>query len=548
MPRIVDSDKKILFPLFALILLAAFVAALPFRDIFGQEIRNAFFAREMLGNGLSLIPHVLGKPYPDYPPLYFWLEVLFSLPAGHVSNLSAVAPSSFSALGLLFLAFFFGREITPRVGWLSALLLATVPDFWIEAGTASIDMLLAFHVCAALLCLYFREKWKDSGKKILLSMAVPLFIFLAFFTKGPIGLVLPAAAWGGYLLMEKRGKSFFLFTLFMAGMASLCVGSELMFVWKNGGSELVRKVIRMQVTGRLGEESTHPFYYYIFCILGSGGIWFLFCSPLWLRSVSRIRHQGWTSGLRGILPVQPILRLSLAWFFSTFAIFSLASTRHSRYLLPLYPALAVLLAYTVEQILQKDAPLFPRAWKYSLNALTGIVLASGIGYAFFYPNRVVVPAILIIIWGAMVSAGVIALRTLDRNGTRIVGQILLFLVTALYGTNLLYFSGISRNVSGRDFTEAVESKSDLRLPAVMYRISSDGDGLKFAYYSRRNPSELRFAGDDEELKTIPPPYLLVVHHKDEAKLEKAVGNRTLEPVTQGTIRSNRFSAYIVKNK
>ncbi|MGE0084954.1 MAG: ArnT family glycosyltransferase [Desulfococcaceae bacterium] len=538
----ISTHNKLIFPLFALLLLSAFMGTAPFRDIYGLEIRNALFAREMLEDGISLIPHVLGKPYPDYPPLYFWLEVLFSLPSGNVSTLSAVAPSAFSALGLVFFAFLFGREISPRMGWLSALILATFPEFWINAGTACIDMLLAFHVCSALACLYFREKCEPAGKKFLWTAAVPVFIFLAFFTKGPIGLVIPAAARGGFLLLEKRVKSFFLFSLFMAGMTFLCVGCEAWIVWKSGGTDLLREVIRMQVIGRLGQKSSQPFWYYIFCILGSAGIWFLFCSPLWRHSAALLREKG----MGKMLPGHPLLRLSLIWFLSTFAIFTLASTRHSRYLLPLYPALAILLAYAAEQILHRDNPLFPQIWERGLSVLTVIVLVSGIAGAAFYTDHIFVPVILIFIWMIAVSAGWIAVISLKQRGNRIAGMILLLLFTGLFGANLLIFPEISRNASGREFTETVESKSDLRLPLVLYNIGSDADGLKFACYSQRRPSELRFITDAVELENMAMPYLLIVSRRDKADLMNIFRNGSIEAVSHGTIRSHHFSAYIIR--
>ncbi len=84
---------------FLLVLLLAYTWAQPFREIYGLEARNALMAREMLEDGLSLIPKALGRPYPDYPPLYFWLETVFSMPLGHVTPLSAVLPSAILLFG-----------------------------------------------------------------------------------------------------------------------------------------------------------------------------------------------------------------------------------------------------------------------------------------------------------------------------------------------------------------------------------------------------------------------------------------------------------------
>jgi len=44
----------------------------------------------MASDGPDLIPMLMGTPYANYPPLYFWLSWLFPLPAGRVTPLSAV--------------------------------------------------------------------------------------------------------------------------------------------------------------------------------------------------------------------------------------------------------------------------------------------------------------------------------------------------------------------------------------------------------------------------------------------------------------------------
>jgi len=38
-----------------------------------DEARYAYVAREMHGGGHWFVPHINGKPYPDKPPLMFWL-------------------------------------------------------------------------------------------------------------------------------------------------------------------------------------------------------------------------------------------------------------------------------------------------------------------------------------------------------------------------------------------------------------------------------------------------------------------------------------------
>lgn len=150
------------------IFLITYTWAKPFRDIYGLETRNALMAREMLEDGISLIPKVLGQPYPDYPPLYFWLE----------------------------------------------------------AGSVTIDMLLAFNITAAIFCLYFRDNSQHFRVKITYTISAVIFLIFAFLTKGLIGIVLPGISWGGYLLWERRWKHLFSFVLFMASGRAFVEAAE----------------------------------------------------------------------------------------------------------------------------------------------------------------------------------------------------------------------------------------------------------------------------------------------------------------------------------
>ncbi|WP_166404906.1 ArnT family glycosyltransferase [Desulfonema ishimotonii] len=547
MPKTNHYDSRILFFCLLLCLLFAYTWATPFRDIYGLETRNALMAREMTEGGLTLIPHALGRPYPDYPPLYFWMATLFSMPLGQVSTLSIVLPSALSAIGLVTLTFCLGRGISRRTGWLAALILATCPDFWMKAGSGTIDMLLAFHVTATILCLWFRDRATSFKNRMLYATGVPVFLALAFLTKGPLGIVLPGAAWGGYLLCERRLRDVVLFSLFLACMGLLCIGGELAIVRKTGGAELVREVVKMQVTERLGQKANHPFYYYLICLAGIGHLWWIFCYPVLARFRAGIQKNGWIAGFRQAMPVRPVYRLTLVWFLSTLAIFTLASTRHGRYLLPLFPALSILLAAGTERLPDRDDIPHPRIWETGAGLLIVLFLVDGVGFILLYPRFIFVPIPSILIWMAAVSGGWVVIRKRIRDGLRPVALIFLVLAAGLSGVNLMALPAISRRASGRAFVMAAESQAEARTPVVIYNISADGDGVKYALHSSRKPSTLRFIDGPEALRNVPRPCLLIARDRDEKEMRQGfLPDERRTPVARGRIRSKRLSAYLLK--
>ena len=530
----------------ALLLLIAYTCSAPFRHLYGLEARNALFAREMLANGFSLIPTALGKPYPDYPGLYFWIETAFSRLAGHVSPLSAVLPSAIFAVGCVLITFFLAGRINRRTGWLAAATLATFPEFWLRASQATIDIPLAFHVTAAIACLFFGQTASPSRKPAY-TLGALAFMVLAFFTKGPIGIVLPVGAWGGYLLLERRFKSIFRFVLISGAVAAGCVAIQLWVLWHTGGDTLIRDVIVRQITGRFADKSNHPPYYYVTSLLANGGIWLIVALPAVIRWLHRLRQATWRDRGEQMLPRHGVTRIALSWFIVTLTIFTLASTRHSRYLLPLYPALAILIAAGLDRMLGRDNQ---RLWvsETVIGVPIALILLAGVAGAALFAEQIFVPMAWIVIWVLAVAWAWRIIKGRVQRGARTVGMAALLLAAGLSGVNLLIIPQLSRKASGREFTIAAEADVDPRIPAVLYRIDPDGDGIKYALYSRRSPAALRFVDTDADLKLMPPPFLLIARDTGKGPtMASLLPGRTLEPVARGSIRSHRFSAYRVGN-
>lgn len=523
------------------VLLLAYTWAQPFRQIFGLETRNALMAREMLEGGLGLIPTALGHPYPDYPPLYFWLETLFSMPAGHVSPLTAVLPSALAAVWLVALTFLLGRRIGTATGWLAALILATMPSFWLDAGSASIDMLLAFNVAAALTCLYLRDAVRGTWKSPSYTAAAALFMVLAFLTKGPVGIVLTAVAWGGYLLWERRWKQLAAFAAFIFLVGLLCVGLELAIVYHVGGRPLIDDVVRRQVTGRIGQKSNKTFIFYIVCLLEMGAVWWLLIAA----SGWRARGKKYPFVLPRLAGRHGVLRLALTWTAGILAVFMIASTKKARYLLPLYPALALIIAAWIEELTVNGRLPSRRLVQNIVRGVAATILLAGFAFYWLFPKFRWVPFPTMLIW---LAAGIIGWMFVTRriNAQRRCAAALVFLLfVGLSGVNLLATPAVSRNASGQAFVRAAEAGVDPQLPVVVFGINPDGDGIKFALHTTRKPASLRFVRPGGALATIAPPYLLIAKTGDAAEWQKLLPGRTYQWVAGGHIRSHRFAAYLV---
>ena len=113
-----------------LLLLVAFCGFLFFYGLgaFGlvgaDEPRYAQVAREMLERSDWVTPTLLGKPWLEKPPLYYW-EAMVSFRAFGVSDRAARLPGAFDAAMLVAAIYFFLRRFRPGSEMDGALIAAS---------------------------------------------------------------------------------------------------------------------------------------------------------------------------------------------------------------------------------------------------------------------------------------------------------------------------------------------------------------------------------------------------------------------------------------
>lgn len=279
------------------------------RDLWNpDEPRYAEVARAMRVTGEYLVPHLNGAIYAEKPPLFFWmsaaLQPLFGVVAGRV----VVA---LLATGTMLLTYALGRlKFDRRTALLGACILGTSELFVLIGHSGVLDMPLTFFTLLAIYAFYRRGRW------------LPLFYVgmgLAVLTKGPVGiaLVLLATVRRGWAKHPLWGIPLML-AVIAAWVVPACI---------RGGPEYTDTILFRQTAGRMVQSWSHqrPFWYYVPALI-EGVLPWIFYLP---RALAR----GWKENRRVFL-----------WFVLGVVFFSLVSGKRERYLLPLYPALALMLA------------------------------------------------------------------------------------------------------------------------------------------------------------------------------------------------------------
>ena len=333
-----------------------------------DEPRYALVAREMLDSGDYMLPRVNNQPYKEKPPLLFWLIAAASAPSGEVTSWSARVPSVVSGLVVLLFAYLLARGLfNPRVALWTVLILMTTQRVWWNARFGQIDMLLTACLTVGLYAFW---RWERSRKRVWLGLFYGA-VAAGLLAKGPGVLVFPVLfvlAWS-WFNGERRAAWLHL----MVGCA-VCLGlyalwavpAHIGFAGETQAAAVDTFASNMfrQTLGRffLGVSHANWPWYYFTTLPVDWLPWTLFFPwvALWTW---RHRREG------------PSMRLLLAWILPAFIFFCIAIGKRGVYLLPLYPAMAVLFSAGVLDFMNSDKQALKKALA---SVYGGILLLAGV--------------------------------------------------------------------------------------------------------------------------------------------------------------------------
>ena len=330
-----------------LILIGTALATRPILPV--DETRYLAVAWEMWNSGDYLVPHLNGQTYSHKPPLLFWLMNAGWAVFGPNDWWPRLVAPLFG-LGCLLLTARTARWMWPEIKTIyqaaPVILLGCV--FWTLFATLTMfDMILSF--CTLLAINGLLGAWRrNSGRGFVLF---GLAIGLGFLAKGPAILLttlapaLLAPLWGNALgggAWRQGWKQWYL-KLLLALAGGLTIG----LAWAipaglAGGEEYRNAIFWGQTTGRMVDSFAHsePWWWYLVILPALILPW-----TIWPTAWRAVPHLLKTAG-PGVTTGMDDggLRFCLIWFVPAFVAFSAISGKQFHYLLPVFPALALMLA------------------------------------------------------------------------------------------------------------------------------------------------------------------------------------------------------------
>lgn len=326
-----------------------------------DETRYITVAWEMWSSGDFWVPTLNGEVYSHKPPFMFWFMDLGWSIFG-VSELWARLVAPIFGLGALFLTAKLARELWPgadvKIAWAAPMMMVTGVYWTVFSTMTMFDMLVTFATVLAL--LGYVKAWKGfaTGQGFWLGVAIAgLGIGIGGLAKGPAILVhtlpvaLAAPLWGAHFECgrgEQRWRKWYL-----GVFASVMVGLGLTLAWAIpaaliGGPEYRDAIFIKQSADRMVKSFAHrrPFYWFAMVmpiLLLPWTVW----PRLW-KNVGFIQAWKENRGLKSSLK-DGGARFLLICVGASFVIFSAISGKQPHYLLPVFPALALYVAYVLTQ-------------------------------------------------------------------------------------------------------------------------------------------------------------------------------------------------------
>lgn len=366
-----------------------------------DEPKNATCAQEMYARGDWTVPTFNEHLRTDKPILIYWL-LLSTYSLFGISETTARLPSAVLSLGTILMTYEIGRLLfRPQVGLWGALVLATSLMFAVAARACTPDATLIF--CTTLGLLIFSlavatlpnpgeitpRSLSSSQLPIALQIGFYAALGLAVLAKGPAGVVLPTAVavmfwivwpataarsteprpttWSSRLAgiwqsvwSAANPRETFRAIMAMRPFTALLVVGLIALPWYIA---VWRATDGAWVLGFLGKHNvarftssleghSGPIFYYIVTIFISMLPWSLLLPIAFHRSASAIGKAPYEA--RGDC-------FLLVWAATYVAFFSLAQTKLPSYVLPCYPALALLVGRVVADWVANPATLSRRS-------------------------------------------------------------------------------------------------------------------------------------------------------------------------------------------
>jgi 4-amino-4-deoxy-L-arabinose transferase-like glycosyltransferase len=467
---------------------------------------HAQVAKNMVVDGDWVTPRFNGQNFYDKPILYYWLNAL-SFKLFGINEFAARFPAALlGALGVL-VTFLLGKTFYDRwTGFTGAVILSVSFEYIFLSRLVVHDISLTF---GTLLCLFLF--YYGSRQHKVPAWIIPLFyasLAWSVLAKGPLGLILPGMIIVPYVFLTKSWR---LIKELRPGLGMI-IFLPLVAVWYVPMSLRNRDFLYYFIVHQHFQQflsatkATHhePFYFYLPVFLGGFFPWSFFLPQALVRSLSPFKK---------LAGRQQELFLVL-WLMVPLLFFSIARSKLNTYILPVYPAAALLVAKLLKDSLFNAADK-NRGLTYAFIALIVILIPAVIASIIYFPSYVYISLTLLagtaISWYCFyIKKGGLSFALLAATPA-----VILLLITTFVMPDMVH------NFSTKDLAGYLGQMSAPSDSIACYRRVQNST----VYYSGRHVDKVKNKAALLAYINQPGTWFLILDEKDYNKYKNEIGNK-----------------------
>jgi 4-amino-4-deoxy-L-arabinose transferase-like glycosyltransferase len=345
--------KRVYLLLFAIII-AFYLYGLGKLPLLGpDEPRYAQVAREMFVTGDLITPTLGHHTWFEKPALLYWM-IAAAFKVFGVSEWSARLGPALCGLLTIAAVWCVGREIDredPRgFAFWSVVVTASCLGLIVFSRAASFDVVITMTTTWSLAFFVMHEL---RHKRSLLA-GFYVFVGLSLLAKGLVGIVIPFGVVGLYYLLRRAWPSRAVWLSLFWGVPLALAVSAIWYgpvIARHGWTFIDEFFIQHHFARYMSNKYHHPqpIYFYPVIILMLALPW----TPYLILALAKLR--GWT--WRGGDSLSIVRVFSLAWLLLPLVFFSFSGSKLPGYVLPVVPAVALLVSDRLTRALDSKWPL-----------------------------------------------------------------------------------------------------------------------------------------------------------------------------------------------
>ncbi|HKS41425.1 MAG TPA: glycosyltransferase family 39 protein [Blastocatellia bacterium] len=331
-----------------------------------DEPRYSEVAREMFATGDYVSPRLCDCLWFEKPVLLYWLAAA-SYHLFGVSEFAARFPSVVAAiLTMMFVYYGLKRAVCERLAFAASIAFMTSGLVIAYARVATPDILLTAAMSVALLSGYLAATASGRARTAhwILCFAA---MGAAVLAKGLVGIALVAAIFAVYFAVMRQPQ-FIRWREALIGIAVFLIIAGMWYApvtFRHGWGFIEEFFIRHHFQRYTSNEFGHPQPFYFFFVIAIAGIapWSFFLMPAAarLKSLKPGSHR-----------LDALLVFAWIWVAVPLLFFSASGSKLPGYILPIFPALAIIIGAELERFIkgERSGLLTAAVWLTALLLLT----------------------------------------------------------------------------------------------------------------------------------------------------------------------------------